>query len=51
MADVPSDLLRERELPRLEQLRLQAVEDHIDAEMHLGRHDHVVQRLRELTTH
>jgi DNA-binding SARP family transcriptional activator len=48
LADVPSDLLRQRELPRLDQLHVQAVEDHIDAEMHLGRHEELIPRLRDL---
>jgi DNA-binding SARP family transcriptional activator/tetratricopeptide (TPR) repeat protein len=49
LADVPSDLLRSRELPRLEQLHLQVIEEHLDAEMHLGRHEHLIPRLSELT--
>jgi DNA-binding SARP family transcriptional activator/tetratricopeptide (TPR) repeat protein len=49
LADVPSDLLRSRELPRFEQLHLQAIEDHLDAEMHMGRHEHLIPRLSELT--
>jgi DNA-binding SARP family transcriptional activator/tetratricopeptide (TPR) repeat protein len=49
LADVPSDLLRSRELPRLEQLHLQAIEDHLDAEMHMGRHEDLIPRLSELT--
>lgn len=48
LADVPSQALRDRELPRLEQLRLQAVEDHIDAEMHQDRPQHLIPRLQDL---
>lgn len=49
LADVPSELLRSREVARLEQLRIQAVEDHVYAELHLNRHEHLIPRLRELT--
>jgi DNA-binding SARP family transcriptional activator/Tfp pilus assembly protein PilF len=49
LADVPSDLLRQRELPRLDGLRLQAIKDHIDAEMHLRRYEQLIPRLRTLT--
>jgi DNA-binding SARP family transcriptional activator len=48
LADVPSGLLREREAPRLEELRLQAAEDRVDALIRLGRHESIVPRLREL---
>ena len=50
LVDIPSELLREREVPRLEQLHLQAIEDHIDAQIHLGRHELVIPQLRDLTT-
>lgn len=50
LVDIPSDLLRARELPRLEQLRIQAVEDHIDAQVRCGRHEHLIAQLRDLTT-
>lgn len=49
LADVPSDLLCRDEIPRLEQLRLQALEWRIDAELHLGHHADVVPELRSLT--
>jgi len=49
LADVPSDVLRERELPHLEQLHLQAVEEHVDAKMHLEQHEHLIPQLRDLT--
>ncbi len=48
LADVPSDLLRQRELPRLDRLRVQAIEDHVDAEMHLDRHEQLVPQLHDL---
>ena len=49
LADVSSQLLRDRWIPRLEQTRVQALEWRIEAELHLGRHDQVVPQLRELT--
>ncbi len=48
LADVPSDLLRQRELPRLDRLRVQAIEDHVDAGMHLGRYEQLVPQLHDL---
>jgi DNA-binding SARP family transcriptional activator/tetratricopeptide (TPR) repeat protein len=48
LADVPSEVLRREEVPRLEQLRLQAQEWHIEAALHLGRHDQLVPKLRAL---
>ncbi len=48
LADVPSEMLRSREIPRLDQLRLQAWEWHTDAALNLGRHDDLVGRLRTL---
>jgi DNA-binding SARP family transcriptional activator/tetratricopeptide (TPR) repeat protein len=50
LSDITSDLLQAREVPRLEQLRLQAVEDHIEAQVHLGRHQHLIPELQDLTT-
>ncbi|HUN36818.1 MAG TPA: BTAD domain-containing putative transcriptional regulator [Trebonia sp.] len=49
LADIDSDLLETREGPRLKEMRLQAVETRIDADLHLGRHAEVVTELRELT--
>jgi DNA-binding SARP family transcriptional activator/tetratricopeptide (TPR) repeat protein len=48
LLDVPSQLLREQCLPRLEQLRLQAAEDGAEARLRLGEHDSLVPELREL---
>jgi DNA-binding SARP family transcriptional activator len=48
LADVPSEVLRREEVPRLEQLRLQAQECHIDAALHLGRHAELIPELRAL---
>ena len=48
LADVDSDLLALRERPRLTELRLQALETRIDADLHLGRASDVVGELRHL---
>ncbi|MGH3403211.1 MAG: BTAD domain-containing putative transcriptional regulator, partial [Streptosporangiaceae bacterium] len=49
LADVPSDALATREVPRLAELRLLAAEARIDADIHLGRHAEVIAELRQLT--
>ncbi len=49
LADVSSDMLALREVPRLAELRLQALEARIDADMHLGRRSEVIAELRQLT--
>src|SRR5215831_1855413 len=49
LADVPSEVLALREVPRLAELRLQTTEDHIDADLHLGRHGELISGLRQLT--
>jgi DNA-binding SARP family transcriptional activator/tetratricopeptide (TPR) repeat protein len=48
LADIPSELLRRDELPRLDQLRLQAVEWRTDARLHLGAHAELVPELQAL---
>jgi DNA-binding SARP family transcriptional activator/tetratricopeptide (TPR) repeat protein len=48
LADVPSALLRTREVPRLEDQRLQALTLRIDADLRLGRHRELVPELRQL---
>jgi DNA-binding SARP family transcriptional activator/tetratricopeptide (TPR) repeat protein len=48
LADVESELLAVREVPRLGELRLQAVEARIRADVELGRHGQVVAELRQL---
>ena len=48
LIDVDSEALAAREAPRLAQLRLQALETRIDADMHLGRHTQVITELRQL---
>jgi len=49
LADVDSETLSAREVPRLAELRLQAQETRIDADLHLGRHTDVIPELRQLT--
>ena len=48
LADVRSDLLALGEVPRLAELRLQAAELRIDAELHLGRPAAVIAELEQL---
>jgi DNA-binding SARP family transcriptional activator len=48
LADIASDVLAAREAPRLAELRLQAAETRIDADLHLGRHGEVIGDLRHL---
>jgi DNA-binding SARP family transcriptional activator/Tfp pilus assembly protein PilF len=49
LADVPSQVLQRDEVPRLGQLRLQAQEWRIDADLCLGRHAELVPELQLLT--
>jgi DNA-binding SARP family transcriptional activator len=48
LVDIPAQGLRDRWLPRLERLQLQATEWRTDAELHLGRHAQLVPQLRDL---
>jgi DNA-binding SARP family transcriptional activator len=48
LLDVPSQVLRDQFVPRLEQLRLQALEDRTEADLRLGRQDRLIPELREL---
>lgn len=48
LADVPSDLLATREVPPLAELRLQALELRIDADLHQGRHTEVIAEAQAL---
>ena len=48
LVGVCADMLSQREVPRLAELRLQALEGRIDAEMQLGLHGEVVAELRRL---
>jgi DNA-binding SARP family transcriptional activator len=49
LMDVPSDPLVSRERPRLDEMRLQALEARIDADLRLGRHAALAAELRRLT--
>ncbi|HLN71171.1 MAG TPA: BTAD domain-containing putative transcriptional regulator, partial [Streptosporangiaceae bacterium] len=48
LADVPSQLLRDREAAPIEDQRRQALAARVDADLHLGRHGEVVAELRQL---
>jgi DNA-binding SARP family transcriptional activator len=48
LADVDSAVLAAREVPRLAELRLQALEARVEADLHLGRHGEVIAELRRL---
>jgi DNA-binding SARP family transcriptional activator len=48
LMDVPSQLLHEQTVPRLGQLRLQSLEDGVQAELYLGGHERLIPRLRDL---
>jgi DNA-binding SARP family transcriptional activator len=48
LADIPSQVLQDRERARLEDERLQALATRIDADLQLGRYGQVVPELREL---
>jgi DNA-binding SARP family transcriptional activator len=48
LADVESEVLAVREVPRLAELRLQAVEAGVDARLRLGGHGEVVAELQRL---
>jgi DNA-binding SARP family transcriptional activator len=49
LQDVPSDLLTIQEVPRLAEMRLQALEARIHADLHLGRHAETIIELRRET--
>jgi DNA-binding SARP family transcriptional activator/tetratricopeptide (TPR) repeat protein len=49
LADVPSQLVRDRWVPRLDQLRMQALQWRIEGDLHVGRHEQVIAELRDLT--
>ncbi|MGH3402415.1 MAG: BTAD domain-containing putative transcriptional regulator [Streptosporangiaceae bacterium] len=48
LLDVSSDLLREEFVPRLERLRLQALEDRFDAGLRLARHQELIPQLLDM---
>jgi DNA-binding SARP family transcriptional activator len=49
LLDIPSQSLHDEIVPRLEQLRLQVLEDGAEAGLHLGQHERLIPRLRALT--
>jgi DNA-binding SARP family transcriptional activator len=49
LADVPSQILRDRYVPGLEQARLQVLEDRAEADLRLGYQDQLIPELQELT--
>jgi len=48
LEDVDSEVLREREVPRLEEWRLETVEARVEADLRLGRHEELVGELSGL---
>lgn len=50
LVDVESDVLIQREGPRLTELRMQAAAVRIEADLHLGRYSEVISELRQLIT-
>lgn len=48
LADVPCQILHQSEVPRLEELRMQALEQRLSADLHLGRHMEIIAELRQL---
>lgn len=49
LVDVESEALAQKEVPRLVEIRLQALETRLDAELHLGGHADVIPELHHLT--
>ena len=49
LADIPSEWLVVREVPRLTEMHLTALESRLDADLRLGRHAEVIGELRQLT--
>jgi DNA-binding SARP family transcriptional activator len=48
LADVPCRALQQSEVPRLEELRLQALEQQLCANLHLGKHAEIIGELLQL---
>ena len=48
LLDVPSQGLRDAFVPRLERLRVRALEERIEADLHLGRHESLVPELYDV---
>jgi hypothetical protein len=49
LADVPSQTLRDRWVPHLDQLHVQSLEWRIEADLHEGRYEELIPELRDLT--
>jgi DNA-binding SARP family transcriptional activator/tetratricopeptide (TPR) repeat protein len=49
LLDVPSEVLRGEFVPRLERLRLQVLEDRVDAGLRLGQHQELIPQLLDMT--
>jgi DNA-binding SARP family transcriptional activator/tetratricopeptide (TPR) repeat protein len=49
LTDIPSQLLRDRWVPHLDQLREQALDWRIEGELHEGRHEQLISELQDLT--
>jgi len=50
LLDVPAEALRGEFVPRLDRLRLQVLEDRVDAGLRLGQHQELIPDLLEVTT-
>jgi len=50
LADVPSQLLRDKWVPHLEELHAQSLQWRIEADLHDGRHEQLIPELRDLVT-
>jgi DNA-binding SARP family transcriptional activator len=48
LLDVPSEVLRDQFVPRLERMRLQVLEDRNEADLRLGHHDRLIPELADL---
>jgi DNA-binding SARP family transcriptional activator len=48
LADVPCEMLHRSEVPRLEELRMQALEQRLSADLNLGRHMEIIAELWQL---
>jgi DNA-binding SARP family transcriptional activator len=48
LEDVPCQTLHESQVPRLEELRLQALEQRLSADLHLGKHVEIIAELRQV---
>jgi len=49
LADIPSQMLRNRWVPYLDQLHVQTLEWRVEADLHAGRHEELIPELQDLT--